>query len=650
MIDPNVDLEADLSVDSIKRTEIAGEVAARLGLSTQDRIDELVKARTAAAMAQILGTNGAEVKVLVPAGGQDALATVVEVIAARTGYPLEMIDPNVDLEADLSVDSIKRTEIAGEVAARLGLSTQDRIDELVKARTAAAMARVLNGTEPKPAPKQAPAPAADSGVVGSPARRYVLDLVDSTATPTDNVAALVGAHILIAGGDPELSEELADQLSARGALTITFAGRAELYDGVDRVDGLISLHGLHDEEPVLPGAFPLLKSALRRGPRWLLAAGTAGPVGVGLRGLFRSVQREYPELLARHIELDPALDHVETAKAIVNELLTVADEPTVVVSAEGRKAFRLTPTGLGALAMTGAGPAGTGVAEAEAIGLHSESVVLLVGGARGITAQFAVALAQATRCRIELAGRTVLAPEPENPAVAAETDLPGLRAALARIGGRDIAGIDRQAKEILARREVNATVREIVAAGGSAQYHTVDVRDGEALRHLVKQVHTEHGRLDGVVYAAGVIEDRLVADKDPSSFDRVYRTKVDGAGALLAELTDLEAKPRFAVFFGSIAAASGNRGQADYAAANDAMENMAAQWSQRTGNRALTVHWGPWAPIGSHAGMVSAELGRSYTQRGIGLLDPADGVASLLRELAWGDPALYSVVYTASEW
>jgi hypothetical protein len=46
--------------------------------------------------------------------------------------------------------------------------------------------------------------------------------------------------------------------------------------------------------------------------------------------------------------------------------------------------------------------------------------------------------------------------------------------------------------------------------------------------------------------------------------------------------------------------------------------------------------------------MVSPELARQYTARGIGLIDPGEGVLCLLRELAWGDPAITSVVYMAS--
>ncbi|MGH3827320.1 MAG: KR domain-containing protein, partial [Pseudonocardiaceae bacterium] len=119
------------------------------------------------------------------------------------------------------------------------------------------------------------------------------------------------------------------------------------------------------------------------------------------------------------------------------------------------------------------------------------------------------------------------------------------------------------------------------------------------------------------------------------------------------------------VLFGSVAAALGNPGQADYAAANDALESLGASWSARAGRRLVTVHWGPWAPSGTHGGgtpgggtpgggtpggMVTPELAREYGRRGIGLIDPEEGTRCLLSELAWGAPSVRAVVYTAQGW
>ncbi|GAA0601922.1 type I polyketide synthase [Kutzneria viridogrisea] len=553
----------------------------------------------------------------------DVLGTIIGIISERTGYPREMIDPELDLESDLSVDSIKRTEIAGELTARIGAKAD--LDELVKARTAGRMAALLAGNAPETPGGQAP-------------QRFLFELVAAAERPPGDPVSLLGANIVIAGGSEELAEEVAGQLSARGAMVSVVDGLPE-FDEIELVDGLISLHGLGSgEEPVLPAGFAMFRSVLVKRPRWVIAV--ADQQGVtGLRGFFRTLHREYPDTIARLVEVDTATSPEAVGTMLTEELLIEAAEPVVIRSEYRRSTFELVPVDLGSEIAP----------DATALGLNRDSVLVLVGGARGITARFAVALAAATGCRIELAGRTVLSDEREHPDVLAAQDLVALRGVLARLGG-DPATIDRRARAVLAGREVETTLRELRAHGSQARYHTLDVRDTDAVRQFVKEIHAEHGRVDGVVYAAGVIEDRLVADKDTESFDRVYGTKVDGASALLAELAELPGKTRFTVLFGSIAAALGNRGQSDYAAANDALEALAGQWSLRTGARALTVHWGPWAPTDQHGGMVTPELGRSYAQRGISMIDPEQGVASLLRELAWGSPSVRSVVYTASGW
>jgi NAD(P)-dependent dehydrogenase (short-subunit alcohol dehydrogenase family) len=89
---------------------------------------------------------------------------------------------------------------------------------------------------------------------------------------------------------------------------------------------------------------------------------------------------------------------------------------------------------------------------------------------------------------------------------------------------------------------------------------------------------------------------------------------------------------KFVVFFSSVAGAFGNRGQVDYASANDVLDKLAHAWQTRISGRVLSVNWGPWADTG----MVSEALEREYARKGIGLIPQADGVNALLRELASG--------------
>ncbi|GAB1694539.1 SDR family NAD(P)-dependent oxidoreductase [Krasilnikovia sp. M28-CT-15] len=682
LIELDLDLEADLSVDSIKRAEVAGEVANRLGLSVEgdeSELEDLVKARTVRAMVSWLDSRinvaappaPVPIAATVAAAALDVQGAVLTVISERTGYPEELIELDLDLEADLSVDSIKRAEVAGEVANRLGLSVEgdeSELEDLVKARTVRAMVSWLdtriNGAAEPAAALTAPAPVALTAAPAAPATaapspgiapQRLVGIVEPAPVAGD-AADLDGARFLITGG-AAAGAALAGQLAERGAAGVSAGMDAD----PDGMDGIVLLDGLTDGTgPLLPDAFGFVKravaaltaSAPTAGPRWLVAAGPepGSPRTDGLPGLFRTLAREYPELVARYVQVPADATADEVARGLVEELCDVAPAPVVHRRAQGRQAEQLVSAGLGVLADGGAGPAGEGVAEAQAIGLDADSVVVLIGGARGITPWFARTLAGGARCRIELVGRTPLPQTDEDPELAAALDKAALRATLARRGMRSPADIDRTASGILAAREVAATVAELGELGAQVRYHSLDVRDDEATHRLIKRIHDEHGRIDGLVYAAGIIEDKLIADKDPESFARVFRTKVDGAQSVLDALAGCGAAPRFVVLFGSIAAAYGNRGQSDYAAANDALDTMGARWSAETGHRALTVHWGPWAPVGVHAGMVSPELTAEYARRGIGLIDPEEGAMSLLRELAWGDPGTTSVVYTASGW
>ncbi|OZM71650.1 erythronolide synthase [Amycolatopsis antarctica] len=656
MIEPDLDLEADLSVDSIKRAEIAGELASRLGLTAADGdVEELSKARTAAELSGLLGNAPAPgatapgpvpAAAPAPADGVSVLTVVLEVIGERTGYPVDMIEPDLDLEADLSVDSIKRAEIAGELASRLGLTAADGdVEELSKARTAAELAGLLGGggAQDEPAPPAAPV---ESEVDGSPIivapKRLVMTEFE-LAGATVNADAVAGKAFLVLGAGP-LAEATRDRLAGLGA-TVTVAAQAP--DGpFDGVIHLASAENRSPEDPVLPDTFPTYKALLGTDPRWLIAAGPAD----GLRGFFRSVSREYPDTIARVVEQEPGADADGIAEGLVAELSGVDREPVVLRSGGGRRGLRMEEQGLGLLGSTGAGPAGEGAAEAEAMGLVRDSVVVLVGGAKGITARFATTLAAASRCRLELFGRTALSTDEQDPAVAAAGTAAELRSALIATGLRSPAEIERAVGRIQAEREVRDTIRRLTELGSEVRYHSLDMLNAEAVHGAVKEIHAEHGRIDGIVYAAGVIEDKLVAEKSPESFNRVFSTKVDGAQALLDAVGELPGGPRFAVLFGSIAATLGNRGQSDYAAANDALETLGRRWSEVDGMRGLTVHWGPWAPTGTNNGMVTPELMRNYAKRGIQLIDPEEGTMSLLRELAWGSEDTTSVVYTASGW
>ncbi len=207
-----------------------------------------------------------------------------------------------------------------------------------------------------------------------------------------------------------------------------------------------------------------------------------------------------------------------------------------------------------------------------------------------------------------------------------------LHGRLARLApGRPVApgDLERAYQAHRRGREIRANLNALRAAGATVSYAQADVRDASAMGRLLADWRRQFGPIAGLIHGAGVIEDKLLRDKTPESFDRVLETKLDGA-LTLARLFDA-APPRFAAFFSSVAGRFGNQGQADYAAANEALNKLAIWLDRRWRGRVVSMIWGPWSGIGMVADL-EAHLGR----RGLEMIRPSDGAPRLGDELRYG--------------
>jgi NAD(P)-dependent dehydrogenase (short-subunit alcohol dehydrogenase family) len=206
------------------------------------------------------------------------------------------------------------------------------------------------------------------------------------------------------------------------------------------------------------------------------------------------------------------------------------------------------------------------------------------------------------------------------------------------------AAVEKSYTRLLNAREIRHNLAAIRQAGARVHYHQVDVRDDLALGYLIEDIYDTHGRLDGVIHGAGVIDDKLIEDKSPDSFDRVLDTKVSGAFTLGWKLRFDSL--RFLVLFSSVAGRFGNRGQSDYAAANEILNKLAVVLDRRCPGRVVAIGWGPWRG----AGMVSAEVERQFAERSVPLIDPQEGVRALDRELRLAGKGDVEVIIGKGPW
>jgi NAD(P)-dependent dehydrogenase (short-subunit alcohol dehydrogenase family) len=259
----------------------------------------------------------------------------------------------------------------------------------------------------------------------------------------------------------------------------------------------------------------------------------------------------------------------------------------------------------------------------------SDDTVLITGGARGVTAEVAVAMAEAGQPRLILMGRS---PEPEK-----EPDwLIGLNSeaeikrAILTHAGPSITPQEVQAQfnRISAGREIRRTIERISQAGSKVSYRSADVRDAKAVQESIAPLIEEYGPVTGLVHGAGVLADRNIEDKSDDDFYRVYETKVGGLRSVLKAIG--EAPLKAMVLFSSSTARFGRRGQVDYAAANEVLNKVGrAEAARREGCRVVSVNWGPW-----DGGMVTPGLKSVFADEGIEVIGMRSGARYLLDEIA----------------
>ncbi len=587
----------------------------------------------------------------------DMLLAIVE---EKTGYPRDMVGLDQNLEADLGIDSIKRIEVVGAMLQQLPAAHREALTEH---RSKLNTQPTLNGMVDLLAEASVGGAVAvpfDVAGVGSqadtvshpprllmrPQRELLADNVMRRLTPgrfvltrdalgvADALAtALRARRVEVVIVEPEtLTSEAGLMARCRAAdMTAPIAavvhlaalGSAVLAPGDGPAEWRAAIQ--HNEKSL----FLLLRelsTSLAEGAHAVAASdlgglfGREGTAAAALRpvsgavGALKSLREERPDLRVKAVDVDPRRSAADLAADLLAEIELVGGRQEAGYPEGRRTVFKTVAEEVHVDAERKAALAGL--------------VVLATGGARGITAEVLRELAAAGNTLV-LTGRSALAPE-EAPDLAALPDADALRkyfVAQVRAGALKLTPgeIQRRVQSVLDQREMRANLADFRAAGAAVEYHAVDVTDDTSIRSLLADLQGRHGRIDGVVHGAGVIEDKRLADKRSDSWSRVVDTKVIGL-LLLQKYLD-PARLKFFTVFSSVAGRYGNSGQSDYATANELMNRLClslqARWGEAVAVSALC--WGPWGATKFGAGMVTAETEAKFAEKGVRLVSAALG-------------------------
>jgi len=679
MLELDMALDADLGIDSIKRVEILSALQERLPHAPVIKPEHLGTLHNLRDIAAFLA--GAETKPttqhveeersLTEQKNESVEAILLEVIAEKTGYPAEMLELDMALDADLGIDSIKRVEILSALQERLPhapvikpehLGTLHNLRDIAAFLAGASIGRARNvegrmaNSQCQPACKDHDQPA-EAGrsfqVPHSFLERSILRAVPLTNASARPVLHLQpGAQIWIASDDEELSAALVQRLRIRGyrprRSSLAELGQLERPAALGAL--LIVARRQPEEETFLKQALfslqyagPALRAAGQQGGALFVTVsrldGAFGlidldagrdPLDGGLAGLAKTAGHEWRPVHCKAIDLaDDFTDAAEAASALVEEMFRSG--PAEVGLARGQ--LRTLECLIQPL---------TGSA---AVPFQPGEIVVLSGGARGVTAEAAVALARAFRPTLVLLGRTP-EPTPEPEWLAALTNESEIKRELSKHANGSspsLQWIGEQYRQIAAQREVRRNLARIEAAGARALYRAVDVRDAAAVKNVLTTICQQwNAPIRGLIHGAGVLADARIEDKTAEQFERVFATKVAGLQALLRAVDPDQL--RALVLFSSSTARFGRTGQVDYALANEVLNKLAQQQARRLPRcRVVSINWGPW-----EGGMVSPSLKKVFEHEGIGLIPLEAGANYLVEELRSPPGDAVEVVVLAS--
>ncbi|MGE4632332.1 MAG: SDR family NAD(P)-dependent oxidoreductase [Planctomycetota bacterium] len=703
----DLDLEADLGIDSIKRVEILSALRERQPQLPAIPPELLGTLRTIDAIADWYQTEQPESQppsapvpethpissvppVATPAspvavestaasGQTDTLTvTIQQVVAEKTGYPVTAIGTDLDLEADLGIDSIKRVEILSALREKRPdlaaippemLGTLRTILSIVEWYENSPIGQAIEQDVATSRP-DSPAPTAILDI--DPAPQQVISSVEDESQPPELIEATPiaisrpreahssrfipgnGLPFWVVCDDLQLCECIIERLRAAGidAQPKRLESAQESATRDADVGGML----LVVDSPQDPDA------AILNSFRWLRRAGLAlqsataasgslvaliqrcdGKFGLGtnpasnpdatgaaLAGLAKCAAREWPEITVRTFDLSTDFDSPSrAAEELIEELLDgegveVGLSPTQRIVLELQQQQR--------------GSDNPPLLHQQA-GMNS-GLVVVTGGARGITATCIDELARKYRPNLLLLGRT---PEPENePEWSRHLPDDRLEHHLFDHHGQDFTPtqIREQAQTIRNSREIGARMEALEALGASVVYRSVDVRDRESLEKAIEEARTVNGPVRGIIHGAGVLADGWITEKSDEQFQQVWSTKVDPARHLLSICRAEELE--FIAFFSSMTARLGRKGQSDYAAANETLNRIAQiETTRRPGCRIRSIGWGPW-----DGGMVHSGLRDIFHQEGVDLIPLRLGARLFLETMETKGPPQCLIVAT----
>lgn len=496
------------------------------------------------------------------------LEVLISIIMDATGYERSELAPEMDIRQDLSIRSSRLPVIMDAVEKAFGISI--KLEEFMGIKTIGDFAAQIDKTMKEQGVDRAGVASnaekeddkVDRFSPRLPVKRFISRRRELSPASSTLLKIPVDAKILILTTDDndtvnEAREYFTQQLSAHTTTVVLAGPSGKGLDPCDHIavqkcidllpeqgefSGIILITG--EEEPstqpapsqissYVAGLFLFLRNFLQSDRRLfcihlrLTEEETLSNhlLSEGLLGLFLTAQIEYQSVLFRSLLCRDLPDFQEITGICFDSRQKTMELELVngTIFAEEFIHCNLSEP------------------RHQNVKITNNDVILLTAGAKGVTARLARSLNRS--------GATLIL--------------------LGRSPYHELSVNSRDEVELIAEKEIHDLLTELRANGSTTEYRTCDISDPEQVAHTVEDILAKYSKIDILVHGAGILADGFISLLQAEDFVGVTDVKLTG----LVQLVDAigEKNLRQIIGLSSIAALSGNIGQANYCCANRAM-------------------------------------------------------------------------------
>lgn len=607
----------DLNLDSIKAGELVANAAQQAGVSGELDPSTLANAtikEVAEAIESLMENTTITVETSKTTATLSTTATakidiaqlLLNLVEAQTGFPQDTLSPELRLLDDLNLDSIKAGELVANAAQQVGVSGELDPSTLANA-TITEIAQVLEQALPVNTPTVVqPQPKAIQPKTQEEAswvRNFKIEYIArEKVNSVDANWALAKVLVVCDRPDSFFVTSLATELQEQQA-EVTVINYQELgkIDGYTHYFAFLPEVAPDDSHLSLESMTARLKSIATAPKNTLVTyiqfgGGRFGTVGNNIHpeicnaaAFARSVHLERNDLKVRVIDLDSQIEPGKAAELILQE---VPGEETIVTVGYDLDLTRWLPQSQVLQPVD---------YEPRSHNWSSEDVIVVTGGAKGITAECALALAESTGAKMALVGRS------------------------SKVVG-----------------EIAQTLQRFADKKLTCQYYACDIADAQAVRDLIADINTEIGKVTGIIHGAGLNTPRRVEQVTLESARKEAAPKLIGAFNLLQATAEQPIKI-FAAF-SSIIGVTGMAGNTWYAFANQSLALLLNRWQQQhPESDVISLAYSVWSEVGMGARMGSV---KNLARMGIAAIPPQEGIDRFVG-LFKGNPGVKQVVIAA---